>query len=106
MDFLFISALFHILCILNQEGEILPHRTMPAGPEPFLKAMATYRADLVVCVECIFTWCWLADLCAREGIPFVPGHALSMKTILSGKAKHDRIDAQKIAVLLRGSMLP
>jgi transposase len=94
------------LCILNQEGEILLHRNMPAGPEPFLKAIAPYREDLVVCVECIFTWYWLADLCAREGLPFVLGHALYMKAIHGGKAKNDKIDAQKIAVLLRGGMLP
>ncbi len=94
------------LCILNQDGEILLHRNMPTGPEPFLKAIAPYREDLVVCVECIFTWYWLADLCAREGIPFVLGHALYMKAIHGGKAKNDKIDAQKIAVLLRGGMLP
>src|SRR2546427_8599264 len=94
------------LCILNRDGEILVHRNMSAGPEPFLKAIAPYRADVVVCVECIFTWYWLADLCAREGIPFVLGHALSMKAIHGGKAKNDKIAAQKIAVLLRGGMLP
>jgi transposase len=94
------------LCVLNQEGEIVLHRNMPAGPEPFLKAVAPYRADLVVCVECVFTWYWLADLCAREGIAFVLGHALYMKAIHGGKAKNDKIDAQKIAVLLRGGMLP
>jgi transposase len=79
---------------------------MPAGPELFLKTIAPYRTDLVVCVECIFTWYWLADLCAREGIPFVLGHALYMKAIHGGKAKNDKLDAQKIAVLLRGGMLP
>ena len=94
------------VCVLNQDGEILVHRNMPAGPEPFLKAVAPYRTDLVVCVECIFTWYWLADLCAREGMPFVLGHALYMKAIHGGKAKNDKIDAQKIAVLLRGGMLP
>jgi transposase len=79
---------------------------MPAGPEPFLKAVAPYRADLVVCVEGIFTWYWLADLCAREGIPFVLGHALYRKASHGGKATHDKIAAQKIAVLLRGGLLP
>src|SRR5215470_9670772 len=39
-------------------------------------------------------------------MPFVLGHALSMKAIHGGKAKNDTIDAQKIAVLLRGGMLP
>jgi transposase len=94
------------LCILNQHGEIVLHRNMRAAPEPFLQAVAPYRTDLVVCVECIFTWDWLADLCTQEGIPFVLGHALYMKAIHGGKAKHDKIDAQKIAVLLRGGMLP
>jgi transposase len=94
------------LCLLNQDGEMLVHRNMPAGPDPFLTAIAPYREALVVCVACIFTWYWLADLCAREGMPFVLGHALSMKAIHGGKAKNDQIDAQKIAVLLRGGMLP
>jgi transposase len=94
------------LCILNQDGEIVLHRNMQAAPEPFLKAVAPYRDGLVVAVECIFTWYWLADLCAQEGIPFVLGHALYMKAIHGGKAKNDKIDAQKIAVLLRGGMLP
>ena len=94
------------LCILNQDGEIVLHRNRKAAPDPFLKAIAPYREDLVVAVECLFTWYWLADLCAQEQIPLVLGHALYMKAIHGGKAKHDTIDAQKIAVLLRGGMLP
>jgi len=94
------------VCILNQESEIMLHRNMQASPETFLKAIAPYREALVVAVECIFTWYWLADLCAQEGIPFVLGHALYMKAIHGGKAKNDKIDSHKIAVLLRGGMLP
>jgi hypothetical protein len=36
----------------------------------------------------------------------VLGHALAMKTMHGGKAKNDKIDSHKIAVLLRGRMLP
>jgi transposase len=93
-------------CILNHAGEIMLHRNMKASPEAFLKAIAPYREGLVVAVECIFTWYWLADLCAQEGIPFVLGHALYMKAIHGGKAKNDKIDSHKIAMLLRGGMLP
>jgi transposase len=93
-------------CILNQDGEVVLHRNMRAAPEPFLQAIVPYREDMVVCVECIFTWYWLADLCTQEGIPFVLGHALYMKAIHGGKAKNDKIDSHKIAVLLRGGMLP
>ena len=85
------------VCIVSQDGDILLHRNMQAAPEPFLKAVAPYRDGVVVAVECMFTWYWLADLCADEGIPFVLGHALYMKAIHGGKAKNDKIDAQKIA---------
>jgi transposase len=93
-------------CIVNHDGEILVHRNMKAAPDPFLKAVAPYRDGLVVAVEGLFTWSWLADLCAQEGIPCVLGHALYMKAIHGGKAKNDKIDSHKIAVLLRGGMLP
>lgn len=94
------------LCILNGDGEILLHRNTRANPEAFLKAVEPYREDLVVAVECIFTWYWLADVCYEEEIPFVLGHALYMKAIHGGKSKNDRIDAYKIAALLRGGNLP
>jgi len=94
------------MCVLDAEGQIRVHRNGPATPEHFLTTIAAYREDLVVGVECIFTWYWLADLCAQEGIAFVLGHALYMKAIHGGKAKNDKIDAHKIAVLLRGGMLP
>src|SRR5918996_4970814 len=94
------------LCILDQQGEIVLHRNMSCTPASFLKAIAPYRDDLAVAVECIFTWYWLADLCSQQSIPFVLGHALYMKAIHGGKAKNDKIDAHKIAVLLRGGMLP
>ena len=93
-------------CILNQAGEMMLHRTMKASPEAFLKAIAPSREGLVVAVECVFTWDWLADLWAQEGIPFVLGHALDMTAIHGGKAKNDKIDAPKSAALLRGGMLP
>jgi transposase len=93
-------------CILDQHGEMRFHRNMPAKPEAWLKAIAPSRDDIVIAVACIFTWYWLADLCTREGIPFVLGHALSMKALHGGKAKNDKIDAQKSAGLLRGGLLP
>jgi transposase len=94
------------VCILNAAGEMMLHRHMQASPEAFLKALAPYREELVVAVECIFTWSWRADRCAPEGLPFVLGHALSMKAIPGGQAKNDTIDAQKMAALLRGGLLP
>jgi len=94
------------ICILDKEGETVLHRNSKATPEAFLRAIAPYREDVVVAVECMFVWYWLADLCAKEKIPFVLGHALYMKAIHGGKSKNDRIDSHKIAALLRGGTLP
>lgn len=94
------------VCILDAEGNILVHRNINAGPEDFLKVIAPYRDNLVVGVECMFAWYWLADLCQKERVAFVLGHALYMKAIHGGKAKNDKIDAYKIAVLIRGGMFP
>jgi len=94
------------VCILNHEGSILMQRNMKTDPDRFLQLISPFRENLVVAVECIFTWYWLADLCHRENITFVLGHALYMKAIHGTKSKNDRIDAYKIAALLRGGNLP
>lgn len=94
------------VCVLDQHGDVKLHRNLPAQPDPFLAAVEPFRDDIVVGAECIFTWYWLADLCAEQEIPFVLGHALYMKAIHGGKAKNDRIDSRKIAGLLRGGNFP
>lgn len=94
------------LCILDASGQVVLHRNVAASRESFLKAVEPFRDDLVVGVECMFAWYWLFDLCAEEGIDFVLGHALYMKAVHGGKAKNDKIDSHKIAVLLRGGSFP
>ena len=42
--------------ILDQTGTILVHQNLPTTPDAFLRLIAPYREDLVVGVECIFTW--------------------------------------------------
>jgi len=79
------------VCILNQEGEVMVHRNLPPDPVSFLSLIAPYRDDIAVAAECTFTWYWLTDLCQREKITFVLGHALYMKAIHGGKTKNDRI---------------
>lgn len=52
--------------LVSQAGGVLVHRNLPTRPVDFPNALAEYRRrDLVVGVECMFTWYWLADLCAK-----------------------------------------
>jgi len=94
------------VCILDSDGKKVYHKNIPCNPDRFLHAIAPFRQDIVVGVECIFCWYWIADLCEAEGIPFVLGHALYMKSIHGVKTKNDRIDSLKIARLLRGGNFP
>jgi transposase len=92
--------------VLDDKGTTRLEQDLPASPTAFLDAVKPYRDGLVVGCECMFAWYWLADLCEREAIPFVLGHALAMKAIHGGKAKNDRLDARKIAGLLKGGFFP
>lgn len=94
------------VCILDHDGNVVHDKKLPCQPKAFLGAIAPFRDGLVVGVECMFAWYWLADLCQAEHLDFVLGHALYMKAIHGGKAKNDRIDAGKIARLLRGGTFP
>jgi transposase len=88
------------LCILDETGEIRLHRNIETNRKIFMKTIQPFKEDIVVAVECMFTWYWIADLCVKKNIPFVLGHALYMKAIHGGKAKNDKIDSRKIAFLL------
>ena len=95
------------ICIVDHDtASVVCRVQIPADKQLLLDTLAPYRADVVVAVECLFAWYWVADLCAAEKIPFVLGHALYMKAIHGGKAKNDDIDAEKIARLLRGGNIP
>ena len=67
------------VCILDAGGTVVCDRNLPCHFETFLQAIAPFRDGIVVGVECMFGWYWLADLCAEQQIPFVLGHALYMK---------------------------
>lgn len=96
------DARVHPRC--HRADSTAPQCAVDPGGVP--RVVAPYRQGLVVAVECMFTWYWLADVCDDDGIAFVLGHALAMKAIHGGKAMNDKIDSHKIAVLLRGGLLP
>src|SRR5262245_13359403 len=94
------------LCVLDAAGTVVCQATIDVTPVAVLDVLAPFRDGLVVGCECMFAWYWLADLCAAEKIDFVLGHALYLKLIHGGKAKNDKIDAHKLATLLRGGAFP
>jgi transposase len=94
------------VCVLDQAGAVVFDRNLACRPETLLRTVEPFRDSLIVGVECMFAWYWVADFCVAHDIAFVLGHALYMKAVHGGKAKNDRIDAGKIARLLRGGTFP
>jgi hypothetical protein len=94
------------ICVINQSGDILLHKNIDCNADMLFDLLQPFLPDLVIAVECIFTWYWIADFCQQFNISFVLGHALYMKAIHGSKTKNDKIDSHKIALLLRGGMLP
>jgi transposase len=94
------------VCIIDQRGKTRVHQNIDTDPQAFFELIFPFIEDVVVAVECVFCWYWLADLCAEHKVPFVLGHALYMKAIHGGKTKNDKIDSYKIAALLKGGNLP
>jgi transposase len=94
------------VCILDQKGKTKLHENINTDPELLFDLIFPFIQDVVICVECMFSWYWVADFCSEHKIPFVLGHALYMKAIHGGKTKNDKIDSYKIAKLLRGGNLP
>jgi transposase len=94
------------VCILDHKAKMLVHQNIKTDGEMFFELIFPFLEDIVVGVECVFCWYWLADLCAVHKIDFVLGHALYMKAIHGGKTKNDKIDSYKIALLLKGGNFP
>jgi len=72
------------VCMMDQTGTVRLSKNLPAKPEPFLKAIAPFRPDLLVAL----------------------GHAFGIKAVHTSKTNSDAHDAKVLARLLRGGNFP
>ena len=90
-------------CVVDQTGEKQLHRNFKTRQsDKFFAQIEPFGNDVVIGCESTFNWYWLADSCREKGLPFVLGHALYLKAIHGGKVKNDKLDSEKLALLLRG----
>ncbi len=94
------------LCMLDPDRKVLLHRRVPCDTERLLTELKPFLDDLIIGVESMFKWYWLADFCADHDIPFVLGHALDMKAVHGAKSGNDKLDSERIARLLHGGLFP
>jgi len=93
------------IAVLNDDGEIVQQRL--ANEATLLeKFFAQLPRQTPVAIEASGTWWWLVDLLEQLGHQPVLSNPKQTKAIAAARLKNDRVDAERLALLLRGDLLP
>lgn len=93
------------IAVLTENGELIERRL--ANDAPRLEAFfAQLPPQTPVALEASGTWWWLVDLVEHLGLQPVLSNPKQTKAIAAARLKNDRVDAQRLALLLRGNLLP
>jgi len=57
------------VCIIDQKGKTKVHQNIKTDPQQFFELVFPFLDDIVVGVECVFCWYWIADFCEEHKIP-------------------------------------
>jgi transposase len=93
------------IAVLTADGELAQHR-LPndlAQLESFFVQLPTPSP---IAIEASGTRWWLVDLLERLGHQPVLSHPKETKASAAARLKNDKVDAQRLALLLRGDLLP
>jgi transposase len=93
------------IAVLTADGEVVQQR-LPNDPARLEKFFAQLPAPTPVAIEASGTWWWLVDLLEQLGHQPVLSHPKQTKAIAAARLKNDRVDAERLALLLCGDLLP
>lgn len=93
------------IAVLTAAGEVVQHR-LDNDPEKIAQFFSQIPAPASVAIEASATWWWLVDLLERLGHHPILSHPKQTKAIAAARLKNDRVDAERLALLLRGDLLP
>jgi transposase len=92
------------IAVRNGDGELTQHRLAnnPVTVAEFFAKLPPAR----VAIEASGTWWWLVDLLEDLGHQPVLSHPKQTKAIAAARLKNDRVDAERLLLLLRADLLP
>lgn len=93
------------IAVLTEDGEIAQQR-LPNDVARVAKFFAELPPQTPVAIEASGTWWWLVDLLEELGHHPVLSNPKQTKAIAAARLKNDRVDAERLALLLRGDLLP
>jgi transposase len=93
------------IAVLTEDGEIRQQR-LPNDATRLEQFFAELPPHTPVALEASGTWWWLVDLLEHLGHDPILSHPKQTKAIAAARLKNDRVDAERLALLLRGDLLP
>ena len=93
------------IAVLTEDGEIRQQR-LPNDATRLEQFFAELPPHTPVAIEASGTWWWLVDLLEHLGHDPILSHPKQTKAIAAARLKNDRVDAERLALLLRGELLP
>jgi transposase len=93
------------VAVLAEDGELTRYRLVN-DVERVKRFFAELPPKTPVAIEASGTWWWLVDLLESLGHQPVLSHPKQTRAIASARLKNDRVDADRLVLLLRGDLLP
>jgi transposase len=93
------------IAVLTEDGEITQQR-LPNDVQRLESFFTQLPPRTPVAIEASGTWWWLVDLLERLGHQPILSNPKETKAIAAARLKNDRVDAYRLALLLRGDLLP
>jgi transposase len=93
------------IAVLTDDGEIIQQR-LTNNVATLAQFFAQFPPRTPVAIEASGTWWWLVDLLEDLGHRPVLSNPKQTKAIAAARLKNDRVDAERLALLLRGDLLP
>ncbi len=93
------------IAILTPQGEVTQHQ-LDTDPQRISRFFASLPARTPVALEASGSWWWFVDLLESLGHCPVLSHPKQTKAIAAARLKNDRVDAARLAMLLRADLLP
>ena len=94
-----------VQCVLKDDvGRIIKESKLAKDPDQILQFLADTEASVVM--ESGYNHQYIHDLLKEKGYNVTVAHPLMVKAIAHAKVKGDKMDARKLADLLRAGMIP
>ena len=94
------------ICVKNKEGDIVDQKTIAASRKELGRWAASLDRPWHGAMEATIFTGWIYDFLKPYALELKVGQPLLMKAITASKKKNDKLDARKIADLLRCDLLP